>query len=31
MDSSKWVRIEGGIPPFRLKKRDPPTLSYEAL
>jgi hypothetical protein len=29
--SSKWVRIEGGLPPFRLKKRDPPTLSSKAL
>jgi hypothetical protein len=28
--SSKWVGIEGGLPPFRLIKRDPPTLSSEA-
>jgi hypothetical protein len=31
--SSKWVGIEGGggYPPFCLKKRDPHTLSSEAL
>jgi hypothetical protein len=29
--SLKWVGIEGGLPPFRLKKRAPPTLSSEAL
>jgi hypothetical protein len=29
--SSKWVGIEGGLPLFCLEKRDPPTLSSEAL
>jgi hypothetical protein len=29
--SSKWFRIKGGLPPFRLKNRDPPTLSSKAL
>jgi hypothetical protein len=29
--SSKWVGINGRLSPFRPKKRDPPTLSSEAL